>query len=74
MVFIDFRGFGKILGFEKSNKLMKIGLERLREAKNEAKRDPGRLRERKMSQHEAPRRLQEAFKGARSSLTNGRML
>ena len=35
-----------------------IGLEKLREAKNEANRAPGRLREQRMSQHEAPRGLQ----------------
>ena len=43
---------------EQSKKSMKIGLERLRDAKNEAKTGPERLRERKMSQHEAPRRPQ----------------
>ena len=47
-------------GSENLKKSMKIGLERLSEAKNEAKRGPGRLRERKMSPNMAPTEAQIA--------------
>ena len=53
---------------------MKIGLERLREAKNEVKRGPEKLGEQKMSQQARSKSGPGAFKGARLSLTGGRIL
>ena len=46
---------GGFWGSENPKKSIKVGSERLRGAKNDAKRGLGRLIERKMSQHEAPR-------------------
>ena len=46
----------EVLELGKPPKINERGSERLRGIKNDAKRRPGRLRERKMSQHEAPRR------------------
>ena len=70
--FIDFRGFGRVLGLEKSKKSMKIGLERLRESKNEDKRCHGSLKKQKVSQNEDPRRPQGAMTviGPRATLLN----
>ena len=43
--FIDFQGFGRAPGFEKSRKSVKIGSKRPRECKNEAKGGQERLRD-----------------------------
>ena len=54
--FIDFRGFGRVPGFEKSKSSMKIGSKRPRESKNEAKGGQERLRDAKMEAKRRPKR------------------
>ena len=46
---------GRFWGFENVKKSKKVSSERLRGANNDIKRGQERLRERKMSQHEAPK-------------------
>ena len=63
MFFIDFHGFGRVPGFEKSKKSMKFGSKRPREGKNEAKGGQERLRDAKMEAQDRlrrPKRLQES--------------
>ena len=63
-----FEVLGRFWDSKNPKKLMKIGLEKLRDTKNEAKRAQGRLRERKMSQHEAPKEFQGRLRGVRKAL------
>ena len=56
MIFKVPRGFW---GSENPKKLIKVGSERLRGAKNDAKRGLGRLPERKLSQHGGPKGRQK---------------
>ena len=53
-----FQVLGGLGGSKNCKKSIKIGLERFRRAQNDAKTGQERSGQRKMSQHEAPRRLQ----------------